>query len=216
MTAKHKSMLADHTGVLSENIAMRYLQRFKCVLVNPTEAQEIEREPLLAFSFYLSERVSILCHLAEEIVQDLDQGFACEESIDTYRVGRSDSLLWFWILGAYEVIRTMSQAKCCFSERVCKKLQALKVLLGAARMPAAKMEKQGKKAYVSSKRSGSGWDIGNLDLFVNDPDEPLISARNLLDSFDAVVCSIAKDDVLARHETCYEDKTKTERLTLSI
>jgi hypothetical protein len=182
---------------------MRYLERFQQVLYNPTWAESIEREPLLAFSHYLSGRVSVLCSFAQEIIENLDAGFS-SKSVDGGRVDRAESLMWLWLLGAYEVVRTMHQAKSCFSERLLQDLAGLKKALARARMPAAKMEKPGKRAPVTSNRSPSGWDVENRDLLMNDPEEcPDISARWLLSEFDRVVSSIVQSDVLAPHEAAY-------------
>lgn len=184
----------------------RYLDRFQHILVNPAWAQTVEREPLMAFSHYLSGRVNVLCSFADEIVENLDKGFA-GQSVDGGRVERAESLMWFWLLGAYEVVRTMHQAKGCFSERLVQDLSSLKKTLAIVRMPAAKMEKPGKKAAVTSNRSPSGWDAESRDLLVNDPAEnPDISARWILSEFDRVFSSITKRDVLAHHEKAYEDE----------
>ncbi len=115
-----------------------------------------------------------------------------------------ESLMWFWLLGAYEVVRTMHQSKVCFSERLAQELSGLKKMLAAARMPAAKMEKPGKKIAVTSNRSPAGWDADNRDLLINDPEERAdISARWMLSEFDRVFSSISKSDVLAHHEAAY-------------
>jgi hypothetical protein len=74
-------------------------------------------------------------------------------------------------------------------------------------MPAAKMEKPGKRTAVTSNRSPAGWDIENRDLLVNDPEEsPNVSARWMLSEFDRVFSSITKSDVLAHHEKAYADE----------
>jgi hypothetical protein len=71
-------------------------------------------------------------------------------------------------------------------------------------MPAAKMEKPGKRAAVTSNRSPAGWDVENRDLLVNDPEErPDIFARRMLSEFDRVFSSVTKSDVLAHHEAAY-------------
>jgi hypothetical protein len=146
----------------------------------------------------------VLCLFASEIIENLDNGFS-GQSIDGGRVERAESLMWLWLLGAYEVVRTMHQAKECFSERLVQDLSGLKQTLTAIRMPAAKMEKPGKRAAVTSNRSPAGWDVENRDLLVNDPEEsPNISARWVLSEFDRVFSSIAKDDVLAHHEGSYK------------
>jgi hypothetical protein len=115
--------------------------------------------------------------------------------------------MWFWSLGAYEVVRTMHQSKECFSDRLVQDLSGLKKTLATVRMPAAKMEKPGKRAPVTSNRSPSGWDVENRDLLVNDPEEgPNISARWMLSEFDRVFSSITNSDVLAHHEEVYTDE----------
>lgn len=183
---------------------MTMLERFKEPLINPTWEQIVERDPVMAFSHYLSGRVHLLLALKEEILDHLESGFSGKH-VDGGRVGRAESLMWLWILGAYEVVRTMCQAKGCFSDSMFSELALLKKTLSAARMPAAKMEKVGKKKPVNSNRSPSGWDVVTRDLFVNDPDEkPDISARFMLAEFDRVFSSMTKHDVLARHEESYE------------
>ena len=185
---------------------MRYLERFQQTLVNPTWAQTVEREPLIAFSHYLSGRVNVLSSFADEVIENLDKGFS-GQCVDCGQVERAESLMWFWSLGAYEVVRTMHQAKECFSQRLVQDLSGLKKTLATARMPAAKMEKPGKRAPVTSNRSPSGWDVENRDLLVNDPEEgPNISARWMLSEFDRVFSSITKSDVLAHHEEAYTDE----------
>ena len=181
---------------------MKMLDRFKTVLVNPTWEQIVERDPIIAFSHYLSGRVHVLLDMADEIVDNLDQGFL-DDSVSLDRVVRAESLMWLWTLGAYEVVRTMCQAKGCFSEKALDQLTQLKKTLSSVRMHAAKMEKAGKKVPVSSNRSPSGWDIANRDLLVNEPESTNVSARFLIQEFDRVFSSITKDDVLGRHEESF-------------
>ncbi|MEN6577983.1 MAG: hypothetical protein ABFD90_16695, partial [Phycisphaerales bacterium] len=182
---------------------MMMRDRFREVLVNPTWEQIVERDPLIAFSFCLSGRVGVLLSVADEIIEHLDAGFR-GDCVDFDRVARAESLMWLWMLGAYEVVRTMCQARGCFSERVTAQLTELKRVLGGIRVPVAKMEKPGKKIPVPSDRSPAGWDSANRDLFVGDPTAPPdTSARFVLREFDRVLSSIAKDDVLRPHEESY-------------
>jgi|ERR1700722_3655261 hypothetical protein len=134
---------------------MRYLQRFQQCQPNATWEESVEREPLIAFSHYLSGRVNVLCSFADEIIENLDKGF-CGQCVDGRSVDRTESLIWFWLLGAYEVVRTMHQAKACFSEQLVQDLTSLKKTLATVRMPTAKMEKPGKRAAVTSNRSPAG------------------------------------------------------------
>lgn len=176
--------------------------RSKDVLINPTWEQMLERDPLMAFSHYLSGRVHVLLDFADEIKANLDQGFS-GQCVEHERIARAESLMWLWILGAYEVVRTICQAKTCFTQRVQDEMSQLKKTLSAVRMPAAKMEKPGQKVPVTSNRSPSGWDLSRRDLFVNDPLSANISARDLLANFERVFASMKPTDVLARHESGY-------------
>lgn len=182
---------------------MKMRDHAKEPLINPTWEQVVEREPLMGFSHYLSGRVNVLLAVADEIIDNLDQGFA-EVCVDGGRVERAESLMWLWMLGAYEVVRTMCQAKTCFSQKTLGELILLKKSLSVVRMPAAKMEKPGKKEPVTSNRSPAGWSSATRDLLINDPEAtPDISARSLLVEFDRVFSSMTKDDILARHEDSY-------------
>lgn len=82
-------------------------KRMKC-LINPTEEGILAREPLIAFSFYLSSRNNVLLSVSDEIIENLDEGFSNNH---TGLIGHASTLMWFWTLGAYEVIRTMCQAQ---------------------------------------------------------------------------------------------------------
>lgn len=75
---------------------MKYRDRFRHVLINPTEEQIVERDPLIAFSLYLSGRVNVLCSFADEIIDNLDRGFSGER-VDGASVERAESLMWFWL-----------------------------------------------------------------------------------------------------------------------
>jgi hypothetical protein len=110
------------------------------------------------------------------------------------------------MLGAYEVVRTICQAKDCFSTTALAQFTKLKKTLSSVRMPAAKMEKAGKAVPVTSNRSPSGWDIANRDLFVNDPESTEVSARFLLQEFDRVFSSVTKEDVLGHHEESFSKR----------
>ena len=184
---------------------MQMRDRSKTTLLNPTSEQMIERDPLVAFSHYLAGRVHVLLALADEIIDNLDQGFA-GPSIDVGRVARAESLMWLWLLGAYEVVRTMCQSKACFTQHTLDELIKLKKTLAAVRMPAAKMEKSGIKTPVTSDRSPCGLNVESRDLLMNDPDSQDVFARELLTELDRVFSSIKLSDVLARHEDAYVSK----------
>jgi hypothetical protein len=184
---------------------MTMIERFNTPLINPTWDEELDREPLLTFSFYLSSRVIQLLSIAVEITEDLDRGFGANP-IDIGRVARASTLMWLWTLGAYEVVRTMCQAKMCFSPEAIVQLQELKRQLASVRIPDAKMEKPGRREPVTSNRSPDGWDFEKGDIVLGDPEaQPPISARFLLSEFNRVMSSMKKTDVLKHHRASYRE-----------
>ncbi len=171
--------------------------RMEC-LINPTDDEMIQREPLLKYSFYLSSKNNLLLNTIDTIKVKLEKGIT-EKLINADLVADASILTWFWTLGAYEIVRTMTQTKDCFSNELIIKLSALKKKLSKVRMPSAKMEKEGQKTPVNSNRSFDGWDTKSKDLLIGNPDD-YISARELFDLYDSTLSSIAVADVLKRHE----------------
>ena len=179
-------------------------RRHAAPLINPTWEEMTAREPLLAFSFYLSGRVNVLLGIADEVVGHLDAGFA-GDVVNGPEVERASCLMWLWSLAAYEVVRTICAVPECFSQSAQDRFKTLKGHLADARIPAAKMEKRGKKSPVSSNRSPDGWDLQHKDLLIGDPEASQgISARDLLRKFEDAFASISVDDVLKAHESAYE------------
>lgn len=178
-----------------------YKRNFK-ILINATTEEIQEREPLLAFSFALSTRHNQLADIADEILDNLDKGMS-SKFIDMRYVTRAGILTWLWTLGAYEIVRTMCQAKECFAPNCHSELQELKKRLAKVRMPDSKMEKQGKKEPVNSNRSPWCEMPETKDLLIGDPEEPDY-ARQIIDKYFTVVNSIKRNQVLARHEESYE------------
>ena len=168
-------------------------------------ADEFEKHnPLVRFSFYAKGRVQVLLKLGVEILGELEAAFPDDSSVSFEHLARAEELSWLWILGAYEVVRTMCQAKPCFSERAHKSLSNLKRELGRVRMPAAKMEAQGQSVPIESSRSAAGLSASERDLLVGDPSNPK-SLRNLVVAFYSVFSQIDGSDILATHESVYGD-----------
>jgi hypothetical protein len=178
-------------------------RRMKC-LNNPTENERLDREPFLAFSFYLSSQNNILLGTIDTINEKLNNGFS-SKSIKADCISDASVLLWFWSLAAYEVVRTMCQAKECFSAEFYKKIEGLKNDLSKVRMPTAKMEKQGKKIPVLSNRSPDGWDYANKDLLIGDPDD-CVSGRWLMNRYDTVMSFVKIQDIKGHHAVSYVKK----------
>jgi hypothetical protein len=172
-------------------------------LVNPTWEEMVEKDPLIAFSWYLSGRVRCVVELGTEVLVNLDAAHV-GDGLDGGSFARAEMMMWFWVLGAYEVVRTMCQAKGSFRSELMQKLTKLKKELSRARMPAAKMEVPGKRKPVTSNRSPAVWDLPNRDLLIGDSTTEMISTRGLLKQFENVISSITPADILSRHEESYK------------
>jgi hypothetical protein len=173
------------------------------------EFPELNSQSLLAkYSFYALGRVQVLMSVRDEIVKQLDFAFQNPKRLSAENMLRAESFSWFWILGAYEVVRTMCQAKQCFSSRTQVKLFKIRKRLSKVRMPAAKMEPEGRHgaAAITSMRSPAGVDLPKRDLLVGDPRNPL-SLRALFDQFGDVFNSLEADDILNSHESVYPSKS---------
>ncbi len=167
--------------------------------------QFLREYPLARFSYYLNGRVWVLSEVQKEILEILENS-VIDGALILERMSRAEMLFWLWTLGAYEVIRTMHQAKVCFAERVQNELFKLKKTLAVVRMPSAKMEKMGKNIPITSNRSASGFDFETKDLVVGDPEDPKL-ARVLIQEFSAFLASLKEEDILSPHESSYAEKS---------
>lgn len=154
--------------------------------------------PLSSFSFYLSGRVSCVRSLGEEVLENLDCTFG--EAINHEKLSRAEMLFWFWLLGAYETVRTMTQTDDCFEVHYVDHLKKLKNRLACARMPAAKMEPKGKPVPIISDRAPAEINQEDRDLLVGDPDGQLESCRDLIRTFNDVMRQADSSKLLRRHE----------------
>jgi len=153
---------------------------------------------LSRFSFYLSCRESCVRSLGEEVLNNLDCAF--DEVIELERLIRAEMLFWFWLLGAYEVVRTMTNTNDCFADQYVDLLKSLKKRLEFARMPAAKMEPRRKSAPVISDRSPAEINQEERDLLIGDPEGQLDSCRDLIRTFLEVMRQADSSTILKRHE----------------
>lgn len=102
-----------------------------------------EQKPLAAFSVDTQVQADYLVKIGKE----LDGTFQSYSNVisdfdDTY--GR----FWLWLLGAYEVIRTLAQHADCFDPDFVGELNELKRYLAEVRMPFAKQEYRGREDRI--------------------------------------------------------------------
>lgn len=117
-------------------------------------------------------------------------------------VMRAHGLFWLWVLGAYEVVRTMCQAKRCFTPAVAAQIKFVERSLWLLRIPFAKQELPGEKAPVHAELSIYGVQHSPPDLQYA-VKEQVVSARDLIEQFTAVFAAIRRSDIVADHRKTY-------------
>jgi hypothetical protein len=178
------------------------------VETNPIIEKILNKNPLTVFSVYTDIQCRTVQTLGREILLCLDvgitpdagtgQGTICGGDV----INRGYGQFWLWVLGAYEIVRTMCQAEKCFSPRVANELKGFKRKLAILRMPFAKQELPGKDVPVRAEPSIYGIGDSPPDLRF-DVEGQVLSVRELIGEFAAVFGGITRADVLADHRTIY-------------
>ncbi len=139
----------------------------------------------------------MLVSVAREILVELDAG----------RRERASDLMWLWVLGAYEVLRTMCQAYECFAAEYLQRLSTTKVEFERVRVANTKMERvnydrRTRSIPICSDREADVWDPDSRDLMLGDPFAPA-SARALLHAYETTLAALTAADVRCSHEDSF-------------
>lgn len=171
-----------------------------------TIEQMLQQDPLIAFSVYTAIQVHTLNVLAREIFELLDSSMTAG-SVDGQGFNRAYGMFWLWVLGAYEVTRTMCQAKSCFSPKLATKLHELKNRLSKLRIPFAKQEYAGSHSGTGTPIKGEasiyGLDTSRKDLTF-EVKGTVLSVRDLVGAFESIFRSIKRQDILQDHRRSYD------------
>lgn len=175
------------------------------MVTHMTSPEELlERHPLLRFSLYTEVQCQFLVRFGKETSELLDQMLAKDGVVDgdfNLAYGR----IWLWILGAYEVVRTMCQAKLCFSDEYLAKLTNFKNDIAEIRIPFAKQERRGLKQPIHSELSVSDFDFDRKD-FAFDLSGHKVHFRDLYDAFAQLVQNVSGSDIKQRLESSYHSR----------
>ena len=157
----------------------------------------LNSSPLICFSVYTHIQVETLENLGNDLLEILDASIERDEVSEEFH--QAYGKFWLWVLGAYDVVRTMTDDKTgaahCFSNRIKVPLKQLKTKLAVIRIPFAKQEIRGKKQFISGEASITRICLVDRD-FSFDIDGQVISARKLVAEFQAVFSQITRSDVL--------------------
>ncbi|MEO6202957.1 MAG: hypothetical protein ABIP82_07045 [Nitrospirales bacterium] len=153
------------------------------------------KNPFSKFSVYTQVQIDQLKRVSDEILGILDRNnvvgvFDGNDSLRSY------GLFWLWVLGAYEVFRTMKEHEQCFSEPLRPKIRALERELAQVRMPFAKQQLQGQKdRAIGSEPSIVGVGEEDKDLLFQ-IEGNIVSCRKMLKRFTDFIQSVNHEEVL--------------------
>lgn len=163
----------------------------------------INENPLIKFSYYTHAQAQVIRSLGREISGILDTSIIQRSNGTTHVEGMVFhevwGKFWLWVIGAYEVVRTATQAKGCFTDELSGKFDLFKRKIAVLRIPFAKQEyAQGGCSPIQADASIAGVDGVNRDIryIVKGT---TFQARGLIVEFDYLISGITPDDVLQRH-----------------
>jgi len=169
----------------------------------------LKAKPLIAFSSYTAIQVDTLNETAQAIASLLDSSFQ-HGSIDGVEFHQVYGSFWLWVLGAYEVTRTMCQARKCFSTTAGNRICDLKRRLAKLRMPFAKQEYEGTGEPIRNEASVHGVNTSLKDLSF-DVDGNGYSVRATLYEFRDTMAGIGRADVLHDRRCCHKRPSKKSK-----
>ena len=164
---------------------------------NDIFAQYLKEIPLLEFSVYTNTQIELLNKLECEINGMMAQRRDAQVINDIY------GSFWLWVLGAYEVVRTMSQSRSSFTPEVTQRLKNYKSKIAKIRIPFAKQEYQGKNRPIFNEASMSGMNTETGDMFFR-IEGVEFSSMSLMNEFHDLMASIRPTDILRRHDESYD------------
>lgn len=159
--------------------------------------------PLINFSLYTHMQAEVIRSLGNEICGILDASFILNSDgskhLDGNQLRNIWGKFWLWIIGSYEIVRTVSQAKGCFTEEVSDRFDCFKRKIAKLRIPFAKQEyAQGGKQPIKAEASIAGIDLKTNDVLYY-VKGTRFSPRELICEFDSLISTITIEDVLQRH-----------------
>lgn len=156
----------------------------------------LDQYPLQIFSLYSYIQAEAVISLGEEIVQYFDESITSDPKSHTFQqlfYGK----IWFWTIGAFEVVRTMSDRKWETSWDPIKleEIKDFKKKIADIRVPFTKQEtRKSPIRAVNSENSISGIDFENKSyLFQSEGNE--FNIRLLIREFEGLIRSIKVSDI---------------------
>lgn len=175
-------------------------------MTDDSVAHAYAQTPLLAFSCGTCLQLQFLNETAAEIRLLIASGVKHDGPWDGNALSKAHGQFWLWVLGAYEVLRTMAQAPSCFTPDLYHRITLEKRHFNQIRIPFAKQERAG----VRKGDATSTW--REVFAFGYKPDGDIIfsiggtefCAKDLIERFELFIKTIDRHDVLQSHEQFFQ------------
>lgn len=156
--------------------------------------------PLLRFSIYTEIEKRAVIKAGHEVLESLDRGRNQDGVLDGAHIEDAYGRFFLWLCAAFEIGRTMREAKNCFSPRIGREIIQLMIPLEELRIPFAKQQmpakgKVGRDVAIQAECSIGGFGTSEPDLQFQ-VNTSILSARALIEAFENVFTSIESADVL--------------------
>lgn len=155
----------------------------------------IEENPLAKFSIYTLLQAEELVVLGKSIKSTFDKIILRDNLVDLTE-GDPYGKIWLWVLGTYEVIRTMADAKWkrCWSNQKYEEIVEFKRHLAHLRVPFAKQEHR-TGGPLGNENSVFAFESTNASFIYRVKDRTF-NVREEIDRFESLVRGISSNDVL--------------------
>ena len=164
----------------------------------PDEAVQkmLSENPLLLFSVYTQAQVQDLSLVRRELssIKPKKRGDGSYFASD---FGKYYALFWLWVLGAYEVLRTMSENEDCFDKATAKEISEQKRKIAKLRMPFAKQQLCGenrKNGPTQFYAENSAVGVGTGYIF--EVGDEVFDSETMMDQLLDFFSGIKRDQIL--------------------
>ncbi|HAX90899.1 MAG TPA: hypothetical protein DCY07_01640 [Rhodospirillaceae bacterium] len=166
----------------------------------------LDENPLAIFSTYTHTQSQWVINLGKEIIAELAVALEEPKTVKTEHMTLAYAHFWFWILGVYEVIRTMDQHSKCFAASLALEIKKHKKFIGKLRMVFAKQEYQYQKGKIINNEmsiAGFGKEFNTL-IFNVEGEE--FDAVKLIRQFEHFFLDIRREQIIS---DCRDEESNT-------
>lgn len=165
-------------------------------MADETIEKMLNENPLITFSVYTQVQFQSLSLVRRELSsikpkKREDGSYALSDHAKYY------SLFWLWVLGAYEVLRTMSENDDCFDEATAEEIHRHKRNMSKLRIPFAKQQLSGETPKKKTTQFFAENSIVDFGIgYVFEVGDKRFDSEVLMDQVLGFIGSIKRNNVL--------------------